>query len=645
MSALTPRGTARERFESRLAVAPVEGASEPFVADDDDFVPAYLGWELARGSGLAPDEQRALEAVAAACVAALRAGSTRLPLDDGRLALALAGIGRPDALAGALALLARARAGGDSAVARLIGRPGERKPLVIEGAWLSTEKMRAVEERFCERVRACRTPGRAPADERALRKVVQAVLGGPPALSDEQKVAVRAALSGRMALVTGGPGTGKTTIVVALLRALHWTGVSMESVAVAAPTGKAAHRLEEAIAAGLASAPRDIAEAGLAAQAPAPQTLHRLLGWSPARGRFARHENDPLPHLVVIVDEASMIDLVMMDRLVSAMRGDARLVLLGDADQLPSVEAGAVFRDLCVGLGAARLTRNLRVAADPAARRIVDVARAVNSGALGAGFTSAAVTRRAVDPVTFEGVEHLDAPFADVGEALLDRWWRVRVAGEGAFEGDTASRVYVQQGGEFAEKDRLELRARLAHNGRARILCATRVQGFPACAEAINERLAARLPRAPAGPPGRRRAPRLVPGAPVLVQRNDYERRLYNGDQGIVVRVDRGEGQGPELMAVFARGAGFDAWLVDEIPDLTLAFAMTVHKAQGSEFDHVALVLPDTDLPLLTRELVYTAVTRARRSVLIVGGFDLLARAVARSLDRFSGIAERLVST
>jgi exodeoxyribonuclease V alpha subunit len=173
----------------------------------------------------------------------------------------------------------------------------------------------------------------------------------------------------------------------------------MESVAIAAPTGKAAQRLSESIANGLASTSRDIADVGLRALAPAPQTLHRLLGWSPSSARFARHENDPLPYRVVIVDEASMIDLAMMDRLLRALSADARLVLFGDADQLPSIEAGAVFRDMCASLGAVRLTANLRVAGDAGARRIVGAAEAVISGAIDARFAAAVTTRASVDEV------------------------------------------------------------------------------------------------------------------------------------------------------------------------------------------------------------------------------------------------------
>ena len=128
----------------------------------------------------------------------------------------------------------------------------------------------------------------------------------------------------------------------------------------------------------------------------------------------------------------------------------------------------------------------------------------------------------------------------------------------------------------------------------------------------------------------------------MVFERNDYERRLFNGDQGLVIRVDAGGAHGDELVAAFPRGDGFVTFPLDALPELTPAFAMTVHKAQGSEFDHVALVLPETDMPLLTRELLYTAMTRARRSVVLVGETDLLARAVSRTLERHCGVGERL---
>jgi exodeoxyribonuclease V alpha subunit len=680
MKHLVPFGTARRLWNASRGEDSPDGPIAG--ADPEDVTPAYFGWEIARcAPGLAPGEPRVVAAMAAACVGSMRAGSTRLPLAAEALSSALAAWGAPGALATARALLDRARsAAPDDPVKAVIGLPGERKPLIVDGEWLYTERMHALEERFCARIRErAAQRGSGALEGRALSRAVAAVAGGPPPLTTEQQRAVREALGTSLALITGGPGTGKTATAVALLRALAWTGAPMAQIAVAAPTGKAAQRLADAIVLGLAQS-RDLADAGLGAIAPAPQTLHRLLGWSPSRGRFARHENDPLPYRFVVVDEASMIDLAMMDRLVRALRPDARLVLLGDADQLPSIEAGAVFRDLCAGLGAVRLSVNLRVASDPSARRITEAAAAVNAGVVDPRFSDAVSVRRSVDEVTFEGVEHLAAPWSEVGDALLDRWWRARVAGAPGLSQRTA-RIYRLRGGELGEDDRAAIRGLFEHHARSRLLCVTRVRGFSTSADAINDRLLARLRGETLGGPAGRRARELCPGAPVAVQRNDYDRGLYNGDQGIVVRVapervdaeaspskdaeaspskdaeaspskDAGPlrpGDGAladapdgEPMAVFPRGAGFELFPLEALGDLAPAFAMTVHKAQGSEFDHVAVVLPDADLPLLTRELLYTAITRAKRSVLLVGEPDLLARAVSRSVERFSGVAARL---
>jgi exodeoxyribonuclease V alpha subunit len=637
-------GAATARFLAGRGEPP-EGitASEPHRLDDDDFEASYLAWEIARcARRLEGPEASALEALAVAVIEAIRAGSTRVGCERRALAAALGSADRSEALSTASALVARARDGEAGDPARdVIGRPGERKPLVVDGPWLYAERMHALEGRFCARVRARASlpPG---TDARAIQRAV-ANLGASPPLTDEQKRAVKTALGSALSLVTGGPGSGKTATAVAVVRALTWLGTSTDSIAIAAPTGKAAQRLSGAIRQALSassSKPRDLVEVGLDASALVPQTLHRLLGWSPSRGRFGRHEGDPLPHKVVVVDEASMIDLALMDRLFRSVRPDARLVLFGDADQLPSIDAGAVFRDLCAGMGAVRLTKNLRVADEAGAARIVGAARAVNAGDLGAEFAASVRVHRAADTLAFEGVEHLDAPWAECGAALLDRWWSERVAADADFARRSA-RAYRVRDGRIDDADADDVRALFAGHARARVLCATRVRGFAAGADAIGDQLVAKL-RGPA--PGNPRRRDLPAGTPILVQRNDYDRGLYNGDQGIVLGVEQGRGV-VEPMAVFPRDGAFEALPLDSAGDLAQAFAMTVHKAQGSEFDHVAVVLPEEDLPLLTRELLYTALTRARRSVVLVGPADLLARAVARTMLRESGVAEKLKMT
>jgi exodeoxyribonuclease V alpha subunit len=500
MSILSPDGTAKARFLGPRAFARDQSAVDDRAADDFDAT--YLGWEIARcAPGLGPAEGRAIALLATASVVAVRAGSTRLPLDDARLSAALEPIGGLDALATVRSVIERARAAKpEDPVGAVLGREGERKPLLIDGEWLYLERMRALEERFCARVRTRVARVVPPREARSLGRALAAIAPGPPALTEEQKRAVREALQAKLALVTGGPGTGKTTIVVALLRALAWLGEPMSGVAIAAPTGKAAQRLRGALSEGLASASGDIAESALRAIAPVPQTLHRLLGWSSTSGRFARHENDRLPHRVVIVDEASMVDLLIMDRLMRALAEDARLVLLGDADQLPSVEAGAVFRDLCAGLRSVRLSANLRVGRDANGRRIVAAAQSVNLGRLDARFDESVLTRPLVADVALEGVEHLAAPWSDVGDEFLERWWCGHVAALDAFA-DRIGRTYRFLAGTFDGADRAHLQALLDHHARSRLLCATRLRGLTTSAEALNARLLERLRRAsPLGP-------------------------------------------------------------------------------------------------------------------------------------------------
>ena len=578
----------------------------------------------------APGERRALALLVAALLEARAAGSTRLELAA--------------AAQSAVAPLAEALVAGrpPAALAALFGRPGDYRPFIVDGQHLYAERELRLEQRLGEtlgaRLARADLPARDPAAlEAALAEAGSARDGRP--LTDEQLAALGAALRRPLTVVSGGPGTGKTALAVAIVRALARLGLPSHEVALAAPTGKAANRLAESLQAALGAA---------AAAAPAPQTLHRLLGYrgrlrraGADGGEFRHHENDPLPHRAVLVDEASMIDLELMERLARAVRADARLILLGDADQLPSVEAGAVFRDLAAY--AMRLTRSHRLDPEaPAGAAVLAAARAVRDG----DAAALEPPRRArASELTFDALELLE-PAATAGpgaerrllSSFLDRWYEARVRALAGADG-LAARAYLLRGDHFDDRDAVALAALLAHHASLRVLTVTRGAHNPTGAEAVNRALARRAASA-AGAAGEA----FPAGAPVMMTRNDYDRGLYNGDQGVAVRIVSA-GAAPRLAAVFpgAGGARFAVFPLEALRhDLTLAYATTVHKAQGAELDHAALILPERDLPLFSRELVYTALTRARRSVVVVGRWARLVEAAARPLARSTGLQARL---
>jgi exodeoxyribonuclease V alpha subunit len=516
----------------------------------------------------------------------------------------------------------------------LVGPPGSRRPLVLEGAYLYHHKHFVSEQRIAEsaRARLAAPPIWSEADRReALDRVIGSAR---PVPTEEQRVAIQGALGRRLAVISGAPGAGKTTIAVTLLRALVRLGVPVEAVAFTAPTGKAANRLETSIAAGLAAVGQGdaiaVEDRALLAAPPGASTLHRLLGYSPSARAFAHHEQSPLPQRVVLVDESSMVDLQLMDRLLRALAPEACLVLLGDADQLPSVEAGAVFRDLAPH--GTRLTRSHRQ--DPtgaSGRRILDLAAAVRAGGdgLGAGGAGAAglAVRAGAGEVRFDGAELVPA---SEREALLERWYGDRVAASADLPQLRAAVLPLGPAG-FSSEVQAQLDALHAHYQRFRLLAVTR--GRPTGAMALNDWMHRR-----AGA----QAPAPIPGEPVLMLRNDYDRGLWNGDQGLCVRV-REEGRPPRTAAAFKTGERWTAWHLESLRDsLTLAYALTVHKAQGSEHDDVALLLPDVPLPLTTRELLYTALTRARRSVVLCSAQPVLEAALHNTVPRSSGLPGRL---
>lgn len=592
---LSPLGTARQRLDPRPAY-PATLLSAVAEGDVPEEL-AFLAWQAAAWAEDLPAADRgALLEIFVRLLVAVDQGSTRIRLDAGELEIA-------------------------RRAAAVIGPPGGRRPFVLEGQHLYPQRLLACEDRVVAAIRA-RAQAARPWDPDVARAAIDAVVSSAvPRPSSEQAAAVEAALSSRLAVIAGGPGTGKTTIVVAIVRALARLGVPPAAVALAAPTGKAANRLEEAVRAGLAGlATRAPADDALAAALPPAETLHRLLGYAPRAGLYHHHENNRLAARVVIVDESSMIALPLMERLLRALADEATLVLLGDADQLPSVEAGAVFRDL--GPLAVRLAQSHRMdPTRPAGRQILAAAQAVNGGDMPALMRVSAARTRAQE-VSFAGVELVPGSERD---ALLARWHE-----RGAADPEVralAEAIYELRDTGFVDEDRRRLERLHAHLGRRRVLAVTR--GRVTGVDALNATL-----QAGSGP--------FAPGDPVMAIRNDYDRRLWNGDQGVVVRVREG-GRGPRLVAVFPVGGDLAAWDLDALETgIVLSHAITVHKAQGSEVDEALLVLPDGPVPLATRELVYTAITRSRTSVVICGNPAVLAAAVATPIGRSSGLGEKL---
>ncbi|GBE66756.1 RecBCD enzyme subunit RecD [Mycobacterium sp. MFM001] len=419
-----------------------------------------------------------------------------------------------------------------------------------------------------------------------------------PSGFEEQREAAEIALSQSVTVLTGGPGTGKTTTVARLLALLaEQAGPARPRVALTAPTGKAAARLQEAVA--IEVEKLDAVDrsrlGGLQAV-----TLHRLLGSKlKTSSRFRHNRGNRLPHDVIVVDETSMVSLTMMARLLEAVRPDARLIFVGDADQLASVEAGAVLADLVDGLSA---RADARVAALRTSHRfgqsIGSLADAIRLGD----------TDRVLELLR-SGDEHIE--FIN--------------------ETDRLRSILVPQVVRLHEAAVLgAVDVALAILDEHRLLCAHREGPFGV--RQWNRQIEKWLSEETGLPPWSE----WYAGRPLLVTANDYGLRVYNGDTGVVVA-------GPDgLRAVISGATGPLDFSISRLSDVDTMHAMTIHKSQGSQADEVTVLMPSEDSRLLTRELFYTAVTRAKRKVRVVGSEASVRAAIERRVARASGLAKRL---
>ena len=514
-------------------------------------------------------------------------------------------------------------------------------PLLAVNGWLSHHRLNRA-ERLVAGALGQAGPTDTGLSSEAVESAVASVLAAPAgfALSDEQVHAVRRAVSDRLVFISGGPGTGKTSIVVAILRAMARLGVNPAAVAMTAPTGKAAWRMGASVAAGLAAvqtpSPEDRA---LMTDLPKARTLHRLLEYSPKADRFGRGAEVHLEESVVVIDETSMVDVYLMQRLLAASAPETRLVFLGDADQLPSVAAGAVFRDAISALGDRQvvLTQSFRMSPDdPAGAAVLHVANAINAGRTdwiaSPSLLSTEVSPVPVDAPRARGVGLVNCSHSGLAD-FLSAWFARHVRG---LDLDAVrAMIFEPIDGVFSAHEHDALATLFAHTGKARLLCATRVA--PEGTVSINRH----LHQAMATAMGVNTKTQFLPGEPVLVLRNDYRRQIFNGDQGVVISLRRGEST--LLGVVFPGRDGPRVFTLDPLLDrIEHCYAMTIHKSQGSEFEHVGLLLPQASMPLMSRELLYTGVTRSRISVNLVGPNDVLVDAIESPLSRTSGLAERL---
>jgi exodeoxyribonuclease V alpha subunit len=424
--------------------------------------------------------------------------------------------------------------------------------------------------------------------------------------TDWQKEAVKCAVQKGLTIISGGPGTGKTTTIVKLLAVLLQVVDREMAIGLCAPTGKAAMRLQYAVSSGMAvlGLPSELADR-IPGKA---MTLHRLLGVKRNSSGFRHNGDNPLPYDLLVVDEASMVDLALMSKLVDSLKPTARLVLLGDRDQLVSVESGAVLGDCIRSLpqNTIELKKTWRFDSG-----IKELSRAINRGDTAGAW-------RLFEDDNIANVILLQGDYLDfIGEKYRNYMSRSVWLGDGTVEPETVFR-------EFST---------------FQTLCA--VHYGERGVEGINRQVEIFL-AASAGPGGEYRIipGGWYPGRPIMVTRNDYTLGVYNGDIGICLP-DPVDGS---LKIWFENGQGnYKGYFPSRLPQHETAFAITIHKSQGSEFDEVLLVLPDKENKVLCRELLYTGVTRAGKEVTLAGSKNIFGYGLGRPVRRFSGLREQLI--
>jgi exodeoxyribonuclease V alpha subunit len=519
------------------------------------------------------------------------------------------------------------------------GLAGPDRPLRLERSALYLDRYWREEQQVAADLEALAGP--AAADLAILTDGITRLFTGESP-DDRQKQAAAAAVLRRLAVVAGGPGTGKTTTVARIVALLEEqalaAGAAPPLVALAAPTGKAAARLAEAVHTEAARLSVDSAIRARLLELEA-STLHRLLGWKPGtHSRFRHDRGNRLPYDVVIVDETSMVSLSLMARLTEAVRREARLILVGDPGQLTSIEAGAVLGDI-VGPAARgpRMSPTVRAAVETATGSAIDGTAPPADVAVGDGIVVLRTVHRFGG-----GIERLaDAVHAGDADAAIGALADASITWIDADVGDPATLDLLSPVRDGAVRTGLavieaagsgDAARAIRELGAFRVLCAHRrgPHGVATWMPRVETWLAGELPGFG--------TEQWYVGRPLLVTENDHGIRLYNGDTGVVVTSPTSG----RPTAAFERQGEIVTFGPTRLAAVETVYAMTVHKSQGSQFETAAVLLPDPDSPILTRELLYTAVTRAQTHLILAGTEEAIRAAVERPIARASGLRRRL---
>lgn len=477
------------------------------------------------------------------------------------------------------------------------------RPLVIEKKRLYLQRYWHYEQCLANTIIAMlHQDAAAPPLTTSIEPLLERYFPNQPesSLIDWQRLAAELAIKQRFSIIIGGPGTGKTTTVVKILALLQELNLTTPlAIALAAPTGKAALRLQQSIGINKIHLP---CSEEIKKQIPeAVMTLHRLLGAKQHSSQFFHHADHPLVYDVVVIDEASMIDLALMSKLVTALKPKTKLILLGDKDQLASVEAGAVLANLTTGLPT--YTQELKTT-----------------------YRFAGAIKTLADAVNAQQADQAWSVLAQADEHCR------------LFTGDLITYIAKQHARYLSLiKQNKPFEEVYSAYGQFQVLCANR-NGEHSVAfinQACEQKLLEQKQIDYAGS--------WYSGRPIMIMENHPALGLYNGDIGICMPdyVEKGR-----LMVFFSGADGtIKKYLPARMPRVETAFAMTIHKSQGSEFDEVLIVLPSTLNPILTKELLYTAITRAKQTVQILADHAIFSKTVQQKIERVTGLIDKLQSS